>query len=186
MIKTMDRHVGIAILLSALALLASLCGCIDAKPVCREDITPPPAATVAPEVTDEPEPTVAEPTDTPAPTMPPADAADALGNPISGAEHFMRYITFKDLIVYEQEGGTFLDGIVSNAYPEPITCAVSIVYYDEGGGVLARAQLQTRDGKYLLVLEPGDTVVYAHILTDITLTGLEYVLEFDASTGIHP
>ena len=90
------------------------------------------------------------------------------------------------MVVYEYEGGTFLDGIVKNSYPEPLVCAVSIVYYDGEGGELARAQLQTRDGQYLLVLEPGDTVVFAGIPTDMTLVGLEYMLEFDMATGVHP
>ena len=172
------------ILLAALLALL-LCGCSNSSPVYNADVTLPPEATPEPLPTEEPSVTeTPEPTE--APTPRPADAVDALGEPVSGAEHYVRYITFTDMIVYEQDGGTFLDGTVRNTYPEPITCAVSIVYYDAGGSELARAQLQTRDGKYLLVLAPGDTAVYAHIPTDMTLIGLEYELEFDASTGVHP
>ena len=50
----------------------------------------------------------------------------------------------------------------------------------------AAAQLQTRDGNYLLVLAPGENVVFAHILTDMTLMDKEFTLEFDTSVGVHP
>ena len=173
----------ISVLLCLAALLVS--GCINTVPEYRADVTPEPTREPTPAPTAEPTP---EPTATPAPepTQQHVGAIDALGVPISGAEHYMRYVTFTEMIVYEENGGTFLDGIAVNSYPEPLVCAVSIVYRDDDGAELARAQLKTRDGQYLLVLEPGETVVYADILTDMTLVGLEFTLEYDMSTGVHP
>ncbi|MBR6108890.1 MAG: hypothetical protein IKQ36_04060 [Clostridia bacterium] len=123
---------------------------------------------------------------TEAPTEAPEQIVDELGVRISGAEHFQRYLTFRTILVYEEDGDTFLDGMIFNDYVKPITCAVDVVYTAEDGSELARARLQTRDGKYLLVLQPGENVVYARILTDTTLTELEYEMEFDKDIGVKP
>lgn len=172
-------------LICAAAVLC--CGCTDTKPQYHADITPIPTEEPTPEPTEEPTPTpTAQPTATPAATQQSTGGVDALGVPISGTEHYMRYITFSDMIVYEEDGGTFLDGIINNSYPEEILCAVSIIYYDIDGMEIAKAPLQTRDGQYLLVLAPGENVVYATILTDISLVENEYILEFDPATGVHP
>lgn len=123
---------------------------------------------------------------TEAPTDEPDKIVDEMGNRISGAEHFQRYLTFRTILVYEEDGDTFLDGMIFNEYVKPITCAVDVVYDDDEGEELARARLQTRDGKYLLVLQPGENVVYARILTDTTLTEREYRMEFDNDIGVTP
>ncbi len=172
---------GILILLVINAALLS--ACIDTAPR-TVNVTPGPTA--EPLVQETPVPTEAAEEYTPAPTEEFGVVKDALGNVINGAEHYIRYITFTDLVVYEEDGDTFLDGIINNNYPLPIVCAVDIVYCDEQEVELARAQLQTRDGNYLLVLAPGENVVFAHILTDMTLMDKEFTLEFDTSVGVHP
>lgn len=168
----------------AAALAVMLCAsCVNNSPTIHPGVTPDPTkppATEAPVETEIPTP---DPTDTPAPAQ---EEFDALGERITGSEHFVRYLTFKNLIVYEEGGDTFLDGVVENSYPEPITCAVDIVYTDDFGRELARARLQTRDGSYMLRLMPGETVVLARILTDMTLTGLDFDLVFDMETGVRP
>jgi hypothetical protein len=179
----MKRAVQLAL---AAILLLSCASCVNNGPVIRPGITPEPTDAIP---TDTPEPT--EPAEeTPAPTEAaspdPAERFDALGEPISGAEHFIRYVVFKKITVYEEEGDTFLDGIAENSYPETITCSVDVVYYDEYGNEIARARLQTRDGSYLLLLAPGETVVLARILTDMTLTDRDFSLEFNMEVGVRP
>lgn len=172
--------------LLAWILLFSLTACVDNRPTVHPEITPGPTEIVP---TDTPEPTeVYEETPVPTeqPTASPAERFDALGVPITGTEHFIRYIVFKELVVYEEDGDTFLDGIAENSYPETITCTVDVVYYDELGNEIARARLQTRDGSYLLLLAPGETVVLAHILTDMTLTDMDFTLEFNMEVGVRP
>ena len=43
-----------------------------------------------------------------------------------------------------------------------------------------------RDGNYLLTLRPGETVVLARILTDMTLTDRDFTFEFDMEIGVLP
>lgn len=175
-----------AVLAAALCSVV-LAGCVNVRPEYEAGVTPGPTAepaavvTLPPEAT--PEPTAAPTEDE---TVIPGETVDAMGSVITGAEHFYRYIRFTDLIVYEEDGDTFLDGMVENSYAEPLVCAVDIVYRDEGGGEIARAQLQTRDGNYMLILAPGENVVFAHILTDMSLVSMEYTLEFDTTAGVHP
>lgn len=190
----MNKALCLAAVLIAMLMLA---GCVNDSPVIHGDVHPEP--TEAPIVTGTPEMS-AEPTgepvetpsavptsgpDTARSTSVPMSEKDALGNVITGAEHFERYLTFRTMLVYEEEQDTFLDGICHNDYPEAITCAIDIVYHD-GEEEIARSRLQTRDGQYLLVLQPGDNVIYAHILTDMTLTESEYDLEFDMDIGVRP
>ena len=182
------KFLSFAALLICAAMLF-VCGCVDTKPQYKPSVTPHPTeeqteTTSAPQ--DGAEPAETQQAATPEPTLEPDADVDALGNRIIGAEHFIRYIGFKDLNVYEEEGDTFLDGIITNSYPQPLVCAVNMIYRDEFGGELARAQLKTRDGNYMLVLAPGDNIVFAEILTDISLVGMEYTLEFESSTGVHP
>lgn len=169
---------------AAIALIMLLfAACVDEKPIIHTDITPEPSARP---VVKTPDPTEAPDLVTPAPTDAPVNDTDAMGDKITGPEHFSKYLTFENLIVYEEAGDTFMDGTVKNSYPVPITCAVDIVYYNDDGEEIARARLQTRDGNYLLKLMPGETVVFARILTDMTLTDREFKLEFDTSVGIIP
>ena len=170
----------------AVLMLLSCTACVNNGPTIHPELTPAPTDPVLTEAPEQSEP----PEDTPAPTeavtAAPAERFDALGEAITGTEHFIRYIVFKSITVYEEEGDTFLDGIAENSYPETITCSVDVVYYDDDGGEIARARLQTRDGSYLLLLAPGETVVLAHILTDVTLTDRDFVLEFNMEVGVRP
>ena len=175
--------------LIALALVFGLAGCINVAPKPDPSVTPAPTAEPTP--TPEPEETpmeTAETTEAPEPgrTLAPGEALDAMGNIISGPDHYKRYLVFENIVVYEEEGDTFVDAIIVNRYSEPINCAVDIVYTEEDGTEIARARLQTRDGSYLLSLAPGDNVVLARILTDMTLTGLPYTIEFDKETEVKP
>ena len=158
--------------------------CVNNGPIIRTGVTPEP--TEAPAILT-PEPSGAPATDEPTDAPPDPDSEfDELGLRISGAEHFIRYIVFKDIVVYEEAGDTFLDGIAENNYPETIACAVDVVYYDEFGREIARARLQMRDGSYLLLLAPGENAILARIPTDMTLTDKEFKLEFKMDTGIKP
>ena len=181
----MSKRIGITA--AALAML-SLAACVNNGPVVHPEKGPERGEravlnTPAPKEDEEFAYTTAP---TEAPTEVPIDAVDELGNVISGADHYQRYLTFRFILVYEEDGDTFLDGYIVNDYVKPITCAVDIVYEEDDGEEIARARLQTRDGKYLLVLEPGENVVYARILTDMTLTEREYRMEFDKDIGVDP
>ena len=100
-------------------------------------------------------------------------------------EHYERYITFNNIQVYEQFNDTFMDAVVVNSYIEPIVCAVDILFA-ENDEVIASGKLQTRDGKYVLVLQPGENTVYAQINTDMTLTLMDFTFKYDDGLGVWP
>ena len=161
--------------------LSSLTACVNKAPVLHGETL---LVTEAPEqLTEEP---VEVQTAAPTEAYSGMDMKDELGNQIVGDEHFKQYLTFKNLIVYDEDGDTFLDGIIKNDYVKPIACAVDIVYRDGDGTEVARARLQTKDGMYMLMLEPGETTILARILTDMKLSGREYEMEFDDDIGVKP
>lgn len=174
------------VFITALALaLLSLAGCVNNRPIKVSGVTPEPTQVVI-VFTPVPEETETAAPETPAPSEAPEETVDEMGNIISGSDHYIRYLYFKNLVLYEEDEDTYLDGTVENTYVKAITCAVDIVFRDENGREIARARLQTRDGNYLLVLQPGQTTVLARILSDMSLTDLPFTLEFDKETAIRP
>lgn len=178
-------------LLAALAILClcpGLSGCVvDTSAVLRPESTLAPEAAPSPAPPPEPEGAQASPpARSHAPIAGVDTMCDAKGEYVSGAAHFQRYLTFKDIQVYEQAEDTFLDAAVLNAYPQTLVCALDVVFLDGEGKELASARIQTRDGQYVLRLPPGETVIFAQIDTDVTLTDKEFELIYNESLGVLP
>lgn len=121
-------------------------------------------------------------TPTPAPTptpqlipLPSDTDVDAAGEKIASDAHFMRYLTFQWVRIYEYEGDTFLDGICNNTYLEPLTGAFEIVYREDSGRELARAPILIKSDDGLLL--PGENDVYAQIDTDMDIQLLPFEIE---------
>ena len=164
----------------ALCMLAAGTGCIDTRPSLRPQFTLPPEPTPTPEPTPEP---------TPAPVLTPSPTPliDVTGADISGLDHFERYLSFRNIQVYEQCDDTFVDAVIVNEYPQIIMCAVTISFYEkEGEAAIAEAKMQTRDGEFVLLLSPGETTVFAQIDTDMRLTAMPFTLSYDAALGVLP
>lgn len=138
-----------------------LTGCIRQRPVLASESTPAP---------------------TPTPTPPPVvqsiiqqtDQSDAAGETIWTEDHYIRYLTFTNLRVYEYEGGTLFDGVCRNDYPETLNGAFDIVFTDKDGTVIARAPVYTRTGEDGFV--PGETIIYAEINTDMDIRLIPFSL----------
>jgi len=175
-------------------LLALMCLCLSGCVVNT-------AAVLQPETTLAPEPTIIVPTplatSTPAPLANPTptlggEAAgvdtvyDAMGEYISGAAHFQRYLTFENIQVYEQEEDTFLDAVIVNAYPQTLVCALDVAFKTKDGDDLASARTQTRDGQYVLRLAPGKNIIFAQIDSDVTLTDKPFDFIYNDSLGVLP
>ncbi|MEL7601885.1 MAG: hypothetical protein AAGU77_01920 [Bacillota bacterium] len=151
----MNRRLLVCILILAMLLP----GCIRQRPVLAAEATPAP---------------------TPTPSLPPVaqslipkpEQTDALGTEILGEDHFLRYLTFTDLRVYEYEGGTLFDGICKNDYPETLTGSIELVFTDKDGTVVARAPVYTRNGDNAFA--PGETVLYVEIDTDMDIRMLPF------------
>lgn len=174
------------LLIVSTALLAlTAAGCTDISPKLDPSITPPHAPTTAAPSTEAPTPEFsAEPT--PEFTTAPGDDTDVLGNVIYGSDHFERYISFSDVLVYEQNGDTFVDLTVENSYPKLILCAVNIAFYNADGSIIASSNLQMPDGSFMLALPGGKTRLFARVMTDTVLTDKPFRLIFDQQTGVKP
>jgi len=149
-------------LLPICCLLLLLTGCVRQQPTLAPDATPRPTPTPAP-------PDVAQSVERE------PWKKDALGAFIyDGAAHYARYLTFTDVRVFEYEGGTMMEGVCDNAYPEPLAGRYEIVFTGKGDTVLARADVHTRgeDG----VFPPGKGKIYAAIDTDTTLLSAPFTL----------
>lgn len=170
-------------LLVCVVVCLCMAGCVNTASVIDTAATMPPEPTVTP-----------EPTPTPAPTLDAAElnmadlssAYDELGVLISTADHFEQYVTFRNIQVYEQYEDTFMDAIAVNEYPDTLVCAVDITFYDEEKNPIADSHVHTRDGQYVLRLQPGDNAIYATIDTDMTLTDKEFVLDFNEGLDVLP
>lgn len=171
-----------------IALCLCLSGCVvDTSAVLRPESTLAPQATPTPATTPTPEASPAPmPTQSHAPIAGVDTRYDALGEYVSGAAHFQRYLTFENIQVYEQAEDTFLDAVVVNAYPETLICALDVVFTDKGGAELATARAQTRDGQYVLHLQPGENVIFAQIDTDVSLADQPFELLYNESLGVLP
>lgn len=172
------------LLLAPTLLALALSGCIGVQPIIDPSVTVPSAtATPIPSPPPSPSPT---PAAAPGITATPARAFDALGSFITGADHFKRYLSFRNVQVYEQEEDTFVDAVVVNDYPKTIVCAVAVTFYDETGELVASSMLQTRDASYILILPPGETTLFAQVNTDMSLTALDLRIVFDDELGVAP
>lgn len=169
--------------LAAASLL--LCACVSSRPVLNPAVTLAPTPTPAPTVTPTPTPSPAPPPTLTPPPQKLVGGYDALGILVASPEHYEQYLTFQNIQVYEQFDDTFMDALAVNSYPEPLVCAVDIVF-EEGGETVASGKLQTQDGQYVLILQPGENTVYAQINTDMTLTLMDFTLEYDEGLGVWP
>lgn len=147
-------------------IAAVLCtsGCISQAPVIAGTPTPtcsptPLAEIFAPVIVTTPEP------------------MDALGNRLDNEGHYDRYIALSNILIYEYDMGTFLDGQCVNSYPYPLEGTVSIVYRSEDNRICGIGTLHAADGT--TVFQPGTTSVYAEIMTDINVTEMNYSIEIE-------
>jgi len=155
----MNRRILSGLLFIILLLLS---GCIRQRPVFSADPTPGPTPTPTP-------PPVTQ-------SLPPQKAdTDALGAQILDESHFLRYLTFVNLRVYEYAGGTLFDGVCKNSYPQTLTGSFELVFTEKDGTVVARAPVVTRAGND--EYQPGETVLYAQIDTDMDIQMLPFSLQ---------
>ena len=158
----------------ALLLMAALvlcCGCVRQAGVLRLDVTLPPEATPSPTPSPTPEPTL---------TMEPI--ATATPEPVN----YWQYLSFRDLYVYEESGDTFLHGIVESEYPGSLIAVLDVFFYDDDGEKIARGRIMNGAGEDVLILEPGETRIYAQVDTDMSITMLDFGFETvgDALTAL--
>ena len=185
MLKRLSKKLILPVL--ALLLGAFMCACVTFRAEVLPDktIPPEPTPTLTPEPTVELTP---EPMPEPVPTEEPVviDVYDEFGAYITGSEHYQRYISFENIQVYEQADDTFVDMRAVNSYPKALACALNMSFVDETGETVAKCRFQTQDGQYMLILKPGENVLYSQVPTDMRVTGLDFTIEYDESIGVMP
>ncbi len=149
--------------LTLFALLLLLPGCVRQQPALVGVPTPAPTPTPAPSpanlsITNEPW------------------GKDATGALIyDETNHFERYLSFNNVRVFEYEGGTLMEGVCENAYPKALAGSYEIVFTDKDGTEIARAAVLTRGEAG--TFQPGKTVIYAAIDTDMDILLMQFSLE---------
>ncbi|MDD3400629.1 MAG: hypothetical protein PHT58_03215 [Eubacteriales bacterium] len=109
---------------------------------------------------------------------------DKLGVPILDSNtHFDQYYLELSLLrVYEYENSTFMDAICTNTYSSDLEGEARICFYGEDGKLYAEGKILTADGR--LVLPAGaSTPIYAEIMTEISVVGMEYSIEITTPFG---
>lgn len=172
-----------SILLALILVCLCMSGCINTSAVIDPSATMPPEPTATPAPTPEATPAV-ETVELDMADL--SSAYDELGQLISTADHFEQYITFRNIQVYEQHEDTFMDAIAVNEYPDTLVCAVDITFFDEDESVIASSHVHTRDGQYVLKLQPGDNTIFATIDTDMALTDKQFSLSFNDGLDVLP
>lgn len=156
------RFITILVAILACALLAVVSACDDTTPVIAG--TPTPTASPTPE----PAPFRYAVTGAPAPV-------DLLGKTISGEDHYMQYLSFGALRVYEYDTGTFLDGVCVNGYPAALDGKINIVFYDAENRLCGIGTIHNALGT--TELPSGTNNIYAEIAADVDVQGMPFVQE---------
>lgn len=153
------------VLLASLLLLG--CTSQEAHLIYLPETTPTPVAQVTPTPPPEAVPIVVEPIDGA------GFAADLNGIPIidERTHYYEYYLSVDNLRIYEENGETLLDAVITNNYPKTLTGGLSITFYRDGIKY-AYADFYTADGGLTLVA--GENLVYADVLTEVDVQMMDF------------
>ncbi|MDD3920636.1 MAG: hypothetical protein PHO41_05675 [Eubacteriales bacterium] len=148
------------LILIAALLAALLSGCISQQPVWATAPTPSPSPSPTPmplsqSITPEPRPT------------------DARGSVVYTEDHYLQYLSFEEIRVYEYGGGTYLDGVCNSTYPKTLFGQMGMAFFDEDGTEVANTELHSAQS-FGLVIYPGKNHIYAQIGTDMDVQMMDY------------
>ena len=106
-------------------------------------------------------------------------ATDLNGIPIldERTHYYDYYLSIDNLRIYEENGETLLDAVITNNYPKTLTGGLSITFYQEGIKY-AYAEFYTADGGLKLVA--GENLVYADVLTEVDVQMMDFEIDVTA------
>lgn len=104
---------------------------------------------------------------------------DANGIPILNTQthYYENYLTISQMRIYEENGETLIDAIITNDYPGKLTGGLRIVF-TEDGVKYGYAEFQTAVGD--LTLLPGENRVYADVRTEVDVQMMDFAFEVSA------
>ena len=108
---------------------------------------------------------------------------DANGIPILDEKqhYYANYLSIGDLRIYEENGETLIDAVITNDYPRKLTGGLCI-RFKEGDLMYGYAEFYTAGGG--LTLFPGENRVYADVLTEIDVQMMDF--EIGVSEAFRP
>ena len=108
---------------------------------------------------------------------------DANGLPILDEKqhYYQNYLTVSNLRIYEENGETLIDAVITNDYPRKLSGGLCI-RFKEGDLMYGYAEFYTAGGG--LVLFPGENRVYADVLTEVDVQMMDF--EIAVSTALVP
>ena len=155
------------LLLLLVALLLIGCTSQEAKLIYLPEATPTPEPLFTPTPPPEPEPIVI------APVQGEGFKTDINGIPILNEKtHFLDYyLTIGNLRIYEENGETLLDAIITNNYPRKLSGGLCITFFEDNLKY-GYAEFYTAGGG--LELFPGENRVYANVLTEVDVQMMDF------------
>jgi len=160
-------------LICILALLLMLaCTSQEAHLIDLPEATPTPAVLVTPTPTPDPVPIPV------APIAGEGIRTDLNGLPILDERtHFYTYyLTVDNIRIYEENGETLIDAVITNNYPKTLTGGLCVTFRQDDL-IYGYAEFYTADGD--LKLFPGENLVYAYVLTEVDVQ----MMDFDISVS---
>ena len=102
-------------------------------------------------------------------------STDANGLPIMDPDthYYTYYLTVDSLRIYEENGETLIDAIITNNFDKPLSGGLSIVF-NVDGLKYGDAAFYTADGN--LRLFPGENRVYADVRTEVDVQMMDFEL----------
>lgn len=101
---------------------------------------------------------------------------DVNGIPILNEQthYYEYYLTISDMRIYEENGETLIDAVITNDYPGTLKGGLRITF-SQDGVMYGYADFYTAAGD--LTLLPGDNRVYADVLTEVDVQMMDFVIE---------
>ncbi|MBQ1632137.1 MAG: hypothetical protein II049_04885 [Clostridia bacterium] len=157
------------LLLLAAALLLG-CSTQEAHLIYLPESTPTPVPMYTPTPPPEPQPIHVDP------VMGEGIRTDVNGIPIldERMHYYEQYITVSQMRIYEENGETLIDALITNDYPGKLSGGLRITFKQDGVK-LGYAEFRTASGDLLLL--PGENRVYADVLTEVDVQMMDFTID---------
>jgi hypothetical protein len=157
------------LLLFALLLIVG-CSSQEAHLIYLPESTPTPTPMFTPTPPPEPKPINVDP------VVGEGFKTDVNGIPIMDerTHYYEQYITVSQMRIYEENGETLIDAIITNNYPGKLTGGLRITFTQDGVK-RGYADFLTASGDLMLL--PGENRVYADVLTEVDVQMMDFTID---------
>ena len=158
------------LILLAAALLTAACTSQEAHLIYLPEQTAAPVVHVSPTPSPEPDPLYF------APIEGEGFSTDPNGLPIMDPQthYFDYYLALSNVRIYEHNGETLIDATITNSFQKTLSGGLRIRFFDESGMMYGYADFYTAGGA--LKLFTGENRVYADVLTEVDVQGMQFDL----------